>query len=121
MPAGSVHLLAGSEGAMAQYTLKIKTYDPGIVSAFDRLRKSRKQSAYTHEALKYFLASEQGGRVMDLMVRETPPTLQSEHDGVEQQRTDVPAKRQEQADRSNSAKAGIPENYCESVLGKILE
>ena len=47
---------------MAQFTLKIKTYDPDIVNAFARLRKSRKQSAYTHEALKYFLASEQGLR-----------------------------------------------------------
>ena len=106
---------------MAQYTLKIKTYDPGIVSAFERLRKSRKQSAYTHEALKYFLASEQGGRVMDLMVRETLSTLHPEYDGARQQRTEVPAKRQEHADRDNSAQVGIPEDYCESVLGKILE
>jgi hypothetical protein len=106
---------------MAQYTLKIKTYDPGIVSAFERLRKSRKQSAYTHEALKYFLASEQGVRVMDLMVRETPPTHPPVHVGLEQQPTEVPAKREEQADRGNSVQVSIPEDYCESVLGKILE
>lgn len=106
---------------MAQYTLKIKTYDPGIVSAFERLRKSRKQSAYTHEALKYFLASEQGGRVMELMVREPSPTHPPVHDGVEQHRTEVPAKREKQAVRGNSVQVGIPEDYCESVLGKILE
>ena len=106
---------------MAQYTLKIKTYDPGIVSAFERLRKSRKQSAYTHEALKYFLASEQGGRVMELMVRETPPTHLPVHDRVEQQQTEVPARHKEQAERANSEQATIPEDYCESVLGKILE
>jgi len=106
---------------MAQFTLKIKTYDPDIVNAFARLRKSRKQSAYAHEALKHFLASEQGSQVMELMVRETPPTHYPVHDSVEQQRTEVPAKRQEQADRGNSAQAGITEDYCESVLGKILE
>lgn len=106
---------------MAQYTLKIKTYDPGIVSAFERLRKSRKQSAYTHEALKYFLVSEQGGRVMDLMIRETPPTNLPVHDGREQQRTEVPTKHQGQSEQANSAQTGIPEDYCESVLGKILE
>ena len=106
---------------MAQFTLKIKTYDPGIVSAFYHLRKSRKQSAYTHEALKYFLASEQGIKIMDLMVRETPSMHHPVHDGVEQQLTEVPAKHQVQTDRANSAQVGIPEDYCESVLGKILE
>lgn len=120
MPAGSVHLLAGSECAMAQYTLKIKTYDPGIVSAFDRLRKSRKQSAYTHEALKYFLASEQGGRVMELMVRETSSTPSMPLESEKSQREAVLYQQQVPSELPSYTTDGIGEDYCASVLGKIL-
>lgn len=120
MPEVSVHLLAGSECAMAQYTLKIKTYDPGIVSAFDRLRKSRKQSAYTHEALKYFLASEQGGRVMDLMVREPSPTCTKTQIAPEQPRELLPIPAAI-VERHIIPSGEVTDDYCSSVLGKILE
>lgn len=107
---------------MAQFTLKIKTYDPGIVGAFDRLRKSRKQSAYTHEALKYFLASEQGVRVMELMVRETSPTP------AKPNKTDAlpiidasPKKPFVPPERTSYTTDGKGEDYCASVLGKILD
>lgn len=121
MPADSVHLLAGSECAMAQYTLKIKTYDPGIVSAFDRLRKCRKQSAYTHEALKYFLSSEQGGRVMDLMVREPSPTP-TKTDETEALPIAVPQQKPlPSPERPKFITDGNDEDYCASVLGKILD
>jgi len=106
---------------MAQFTLKIKTYDPGIVGAFDRLRKSRKQSAYTHEALKYFLASEQGVRVMELMVREPSPTPTKPDKSealpiaVTQQDPLPPP------ERPSYTTDGNGEDYCATVLGKILD
>ena len=53
---------------MAQYSIKICTYDPAIIEAFDRLQKTRKQAAFTHEALKLFLSTEIGSKVLLLMV-----------------------------------------------------
>jgi hypothetical protein len=50
-----------------QYSIKLCTYDPTIIDAFERLRKSRKQAAFTHEALKYFFSTEKGGQVLLLM------------------------------------------------------
>ena len=52
---------------MPQYSIKLCTYDPTIIDAFERLRKNRKQAAFTHEALKQFLAMEKGGQVLQLM------------------------------------------------------
>jgi hypothetical protein len=52
---------------MPQYSLKLCTYDPAIIDAFERLRKNRKQAAFTHEALKQFLSTEKGGQVLQLM------------------------------------------------------
>ena len=70
---------------MPQYTVKLNTYDPAIVEAFERLRKNRKQTAFTHEALKYFLNSETGKRVINLMSRNSlsPPHIAPEVDVVE--------------------------------------
>ena len=105
---------------MAQYTLKIKTYDPVIVSAFARLRKSRKQSAYTHEALKFFLATEQGAQVMELMTSEaaTGPT-------IPERTTERPKKSQSSISVSEE-KQSIPfgdseKDYCATVLEEILK
>ena len=50
-----------------QYSIKLCTYDPTIIDAFERLRKNRKQTAFTHEALKYFFSTEKGGQVLLLM------------------------------------------------------
>jgi predicted transcriptional regulator len=50
-----------------QYSLKLCTYDPAIIDAFERLRINRKQAAFTHEALKYFLTSEKGVQIFSLM------------------------------------------------------
>ena len=57
---------------MALFSVKLITYDPVIIDAFDRLRKSRKQAAFTQEALKYFLATEKGVRVLMLMEGNAP-------------------------------------------------
>ena len=54
---------------MPQYSIKLCTYDPTIIDAFERLRKNRKQAAFTHEALKYFFSAEKGGQVLLLMER----------------------------------------------------
>lgn len=62
---------------MPHYSVKLATYDPAIIDAFDRLRKNRKQAAFTHEALKHFLSTEKGIQVLHLMERKTielPPT-----------------------------------------------
>ena len=57
---------------MAQFSVKLITYDPVIIDAFDRLRKSRKQAAFTHEALKFFLTTEKGVQVLLLMKGNDP-------------------------------------------------
>jgi hypothetical protein len=54
---------------MPHYSIKLATYDPTIIDAFDRLRKNRKQAAFTHEALKHFLSTEKGIQVLLLMER----------------------------------------------------
>lgn len=54
---------------MPHYSVKLATYDPAIIDAFDRLRKNRKQAAFTHEALKQFLSTEKGIQVLLLMER----------------------------------------------------
>lgn len=46
------------------YSLKLSTYDPEIIDAFERLRRSRKQATFTHEAIKQFLATERGKQVL---------------------------------------------------------
>lgn len=45
---------------MANRLLRLTVYDPVVVKALDALRKSRKQSAFIVEALKYFLGMPQG-------------------------------------------------------------
>lgn len=52
---------------MPQYTIKLHTYDPDVVEAFERLRKNRKQAAFTHEALKHFIASGKASQMIALM------------------------------------------------------
>jgi len=54
---------------MPHYSIKLATYDPTIIDAFDRLRKNRKQASFTHEALKHFLSTEKGIQVLLLMER----------------------------------------------------
>ena len=49
---------------MPLYSLKLSTYDPEIIDAFERLRRSRKQATFTHEAIKQFLATERGRQVL---------------------------------------------------------
>jgi len=57
------------------YSVKLCTYDPAIIAAFARLRKNRKQAAFTHEALKNFLTTEKGGQMLLLMEGTTSTQL----------------------------------------------
>ena len=57
--------------SVPHYSVKLSTYDPAIIDAFDRLRKNRKQASFTHEALKHFLSTERGIQVLLLMERKT--------------------------------------------------
>ncbi len=103
---------------MAQFTLKIKTYDPDIVNAFAQLRKSRKQSAFTHEALKYFLCSEQGGQVMALMSKEVQPECTKLKKTMEQPRQIPPVT---SVERQSIPSDNSEKDYCATVLEEILK
>lgn len=70
MPGASCHLPAENELAMPQYIIKLTTYDPATIGVFEQLRTSRKFAAFTNEALKYFLKSERGAQVVNLMLNQ---------------------------------------------------
>ena len=68
---------------MPVYSLKLNIYDPEVIYAFERLRKSRKQAAF-NEAVKQFLSTDKGFQILLLMEGKTttesspaPITLQS--------------------------------------------
>jgi len=103
---------------MPQFTIKLNTYDPVIVEAFLLLRKSRKQAAFTQEALKYFLASEMGVQVIDLMCRDNVSSLQPtpEVNPVEQLQNSVPKARND----FPSPTSNLKNDSCGDVMEKIL-
>jgi hypothetical protein len=78
---------------MPQFSVKLITYDPVIIEAFERLRKGRKLAAFTHEALKYFLTSDRGRKVIELMSNYNLSHLHLGHDiiKVELPKKPVPA------------------------------
>lgn len=111
---------AESELAMPQYTIKLNTYDPAIVEAFERLRKSRKQAAFTHEALKYFLASEKGVQVIDLMSRDHLPSLRpSAHKVIKDELSQNPVLTTQTV--STVPSSDLSKDYCCDVMEKILK
>ena len=73
---------------MPHYSVKLATYDPAIIDAFDRLRKNRKQAAFTHEALKHFLSTDKGIQVLLLMERK-PIDLSSASIALPPERIDI--------------------------------
>lgn len=58
--------------SMTQYSLKLRTYEPAIIDAFERLRGNRKQASFTREALKEFLSTEKGKQTLMLMEKKCP-------------------------------------------------
>ena len=73
---------------MPQYTIKLHTYDPDIVEAFEQLRKNRKQAAFTHEALKHFIASGKSSQMIALMSNGNRPPRLIAATGTKHQETD---------------------------------
>src|ERR1700686_3638083 len=105
---------------MPQYTIKLHTYDPDIVKTFELLRKNRKQAAFTHEALKHFIASGRATETITLMSNGNQPLLVKSVPESKRQETfheDVswePAIRQ-------SLQPSVSKRECNDVLEKILE
>ncbi len=100
------------------YSLKLSTYDPEIIDAFERLRKSRKQATFTHEAIKQFLSTERGKQVLANMDGVTAgqqlpaiPTLS------EMKPADKP---QDELRSAKSASAFTPNADCSDILSSIL-
>jgi hypothetical protein len=104
---------------MPQYTIKLNTYDPVIVEAFSLLRKSRKQAAFTQEALKYFLASEMGVQVIDLMCREHLPSSRSAHIDNKVELPQSPIHAAQTVFPAPSS--DLPKDHCCDVMEKILK
>ena len=103
---------------MPQYSIKLCTYDPAIIDAFERLRKNRKQAAFTHEALKYFLLTEKGKQVLMIMEGKTSSkTLAKVHLSNESTSIEEPTK-QRMAINETSV---IPLSNSSSVLDRILQ
>ena len=105
---------------MPQYTIKLHTYDPDIVKMFELLRKNRKQAAFTHEALKHFIASGRATETISLMSNssELPPVKSvsgSKPREIFQEKVpEQPATRQ-------FVPSSITKSVCNNVLEKILE
>jgi len=101
------------------YSLKLSTYDPEIIDAFERLRKSRKQATFTHEAIKQFLATERGKQVLANMDGGTLdphlPTLPS-------MVVIKPADKPPGEPMPTKSASGFAQNVdCSDVLSSILE
>lgn len=119
MPGDSRHSPLPRGCDVPLYSLKLSTYDPEIIDAFERLRKSRKQATFTHEAIKEFLATERGKQMLANM------------DGVAtgQQSPVVPPKDgmmpfNKPPDEPMSVKSGTgfgPSDDCNEVLSSILK
>lgn len=49
---------------MLRMTINVTVYDPQVIDALERLAPLRKSGAFTVEALKYFLRSEEGQGIL---------------------------------------------------------
>jgi len=99
-----------------QYSIKLCTYDPEVINAFERLRKNRKQAAFTHEALKYFFSSGKGGQVL-LLMEGSATDISSAQSPMISECKKVPTER-----RGTATELAIdPQSDARSVLGCILE
>lgn len=103
---------------MPQYSMKICTYDPAIIDAFDRLRKNRKHAAFSQEALKYFLSTEKGRQVLLLMEgKMTEPIPATISLPADKPSTEIQTERIVTTSHSTFAS----QSNSSSVLGSILE
>jgi hypothetical protein len=101
------------------YSLKLSTYDPEIIDAFERLRKSRKQATFTHEAIKQFLSTERGKQVLANMDGVTAgqqlPVIPPKGDMMPVNKT------LDETIAQKSAFAFPLDIDCSDILGSILE
>jgi hypothetical protein len=102
------------------YSLKLSTYAPEIIDAFERLRKSRKQATFTHEAIKQFLSTERGKQMLANMEGRTSrhqlPALSSMV-----VMTHVDDKPSDEPMSANSDSAFNPDVNSSDILRSILE
>ena len=104
---------------MPHYSVKLCTYDPAIIAAFARLRKNRKQAAFTHEALKNFLTTEKGGQMLLLMEGQIPIIKSEETQSAKEVvATGNTIERQDRIDFPPERRAHIDSR---SVLDRILD
>lgn len=104
---------------MPHYSVKLATYDPTIIDAFDRLRKNRKQASFTHEALKHFLSTEKGIQVLLLMERK-PIDLSSASIALPPEGIDIGIARSDQSIGSSDLLSTMSHD-SDSVLNNILK
>ena len=105
---------------MPHYSIKLCTYDPAIITAFARLRKNRKQAAFTHEALKNFLTTEKGCQMLLLMEGQIPIIKSEETQSAKEVvvATGNTIERQDRIDLLPERRAHIDSR---SVLDRILD
>lgn len=58
---------------MAQRLIRLTLYDEKLLTALDRLSKSRKQSMFVVEALRHFLESVEGQQLLLLLTQSASP------------------------------------------------
>lgn len=104
---------------MPHYSIKLATYDPAIIDAFDRLRKNRKQAAFTHEALKHFLSTDKGIQVLLLMERK-PIDLSSASIALPPERIDIGTAPSNRSIGSSELQSTVSHD-SDSVLTSILK
>ena len=105
---------------MPQYTIKLHTYDPDIVEAFEQLRKNRKQAAFTHEALKHFIASGRASQMIALMINGHQLLLPKAAVGTKHQETIKDDDSVQPAFRQGTQSV-VTNGTCNAVLEKIFE
>ncbi len=120
MPGAFIRSPKLCEPAMPQYTIKLHTYDPDIVKTFELLRKNRKQAAFTHEALKHFIASGKASETVALMSNVSKPLLVKSVSGSKYLETFQEEVHMEPATRLVT-QPSIAKRECNDVLEKILE
>ena len=104
---------------MPHYSIKLCTYEPAIIAAFTRLRKNRKQAAFTHEALKNFLTTEKGSQMLLLMEGQTTKIRREENQSAEESvSTGYTTEKQDPIDLLPERRAQIDSR---SVLDRILD
>jgi hypothetical protein len=104
---------------VAQYSIKLCTYDPTIIDAYERLRKNRKQAAFTNEALKQFLSTEKGGQVLQLMEGKSTTEPSLPYISFSSDTPCIATTSERVAAKTHSAVT--LQNDSSSVLGSILE